>query len=130
MADTKKKMIQAKELRYGNYVTKDGETFKINNIYGSSGLLDIVNNNNSCNRVSIVLGKIQGIPLTEEILLKCGFENDYTQQSWHHRTFIINDFQIEEIENKYFYNRLNIASLHQLQNLYFALTVQELTINF
>ena len=73
------------------------------------------------------------IPLTEEILLKCGFEK-HSVTGWFMgkgRTITI-DLKIGLI-----YINGNIVSknknlfryLHQLQNLYFALTNEELTVN-
>ena len=72
----------------------------------------------------------QPIPLTEEILLKCGFEKC--------NLLFINDIipfvkivkcgdYFDVIIGNVFYVKL--YSLHQLQNLYFTLTGQELEIN-
>lgn len=113
MADTKTGMIQANELRIGNLVK---------NKYGDIGQVDIV-------WLRLVTeGEIfEPIPLTEEILLKCGFEKkvNYVKGMTIQdgiAFFDDNEFghdKEDEIECKY---------LHQLQNLYFALTGQELTI--
>ncbi len=76
---------------------------------------------------------LKPIPLTEEILLKCGFEK-HSVTGWFMgkgRTITI-DLKIGLI-----YINGNIVSknknlfryLHQLQNLYFALTNEELTVN-
>ena len=83
------------------------------------------------------------IPLTEEILLEAGFKesNDGSNTQYvlpvvwsfgvgeETRTEI---FRLEEVEGKFFsehcFNRV-ILYVHQLQNLYFALTGQELKIN-
>ena len=75
------------------------------------------------------------IPLTEDILLKCGFEVSG-------ESFIKACFSIEDVHNGdtwylYMYDEDNecdvhvgiIKYLHQLQNLYFALTGSELNIN-
>jgi hypothetical protein len=78
---------------------------------------------------------LQPIPLTEEILLKCGFEKDEQWDNpFNKRVDVLNGFTIitidvranvlllDDIEIKFQY-------LHQLQNLYFTLTNQELEIN-
>ena len=75
-----------------------------------------------------------GIPLTEEWLLKLGFEKDtsYTNIIY----FILDDLTwangLLEIESRYirdFNHELpHIKYVHQLQNLYFALTGNELCV--
>lgn len=79
------------------------------------------------------------IPLTEEILLKAGFEKHYNE---YHRTdqFTRKDFKLilrsEKYEGytpcshlEYLYSKgERLKYLHQLQNLYFALTGKELEI--
>lgn len=78
------------------------------------------------------------IPLTEEILLKCGFK----QYGEEENTFEIFDCVINldsteiwiavPIKNLLVSTEIKISApeyLHQLQNLYFTLTNEELTIN-
>jgi len=121
--------MEANELRIGNYVKIDDlpiekitlETFKILSEYPHH------------------IGLFEPIPLTEEILLKCGFEK--FEGEFH---LNVNEVRIEMFyhDSWYFgYNRivennvietcelLGYWDLHQLQNLYFALTQTELTIN-
>lgn len=80
------------------------------------------------------------IPLTEEILLKAGFEkahNDYhnTDQFRHpHFKLLLRSEEDGSYtpcsHGQYLYSKgERINSLHQLQNLFFALTGQELEIN-
>jgi hypothetical protein len=73
------------------------------------------------------------IPLTEDILLKCGFkkigtnfENGFLILHGNLKTGTF-DFLLN-IPNESKYNVTVIQHLHQLQNLYFALTNQELEI--
>ena len=82
------------------------------------------------------------IPLTEEWLLKFGFEKDDNFGNWHlnHLEIYKKDLSVIGIDNKgniywYFYAADDYYSwtqkldyVNQLQNLYFALTGKELTI--
>lgn len=67
------------------------------------------------------------IPLTEEILLRCGFEEGQTG-------YYFKDDIIISVEGQVYFgeNEVHIAEiyhLHQLQNLVYALTGEELEIN-
>lgn len=65
--------------------------------------------------------KYTPIPLTPEILEKCGFEK-CSCGGWKH------GIHISKYDNgKLYYKTVIIKYLHQLQNLYFALTGEELT---
>ena len=76
------------------------------------------------------------IPLTEEWLLKFGFEktlNQYKKLTLSNKIGCDNiPFIILFLDNQYQYDdlrfRTNIEYVHQLQNLFFALTGEELTI--
>lgn len=81
---------------------------------------------------------IEPIPLTKEILLKCGFKKrEGNNICWDLGDFMIgwygNSFATWVVELKQGNNKVHfhsqIKSIHQLQNLYFALTGQELPIN-
>lgn len=124
--------MKARELRIGNWV-KGNRPFKVLP-------KDIL--------VSYNHEKQQGesrylpIPLTEEILLKCGFELGsngwYSLESW---LFDFNcldisinqEFAAIEYGSRYDTHACNLTGniryLHQIQNLYFALTNEELEIN-
>ena len=79
------------------------------------------------------------IPLTPEILKKCGFNSDLTiTPKWLSDNLakfsirvIINKLHItiHKDRDKQFFSFGSIKYLHQLQNLYFALTGEELNIN-
>lgn len=91
--------------------------------------ISVCNPSNSNNAIFVPndkLNRIEPIPLTEEILLKCGFEK--VREYLH----IDNEIVIQKDANGY-YSHINsgniyINSLHQLQNLYFALTGEELQV--
>jgi len=127
-------MIQAKEYKIGNWIV-DWETeekyFQIEEIRKYVGYEVWAYYRNS----SIKSKKPEPIELSEEILLKCGFQakNDY-------ENFIFNEIEISSSvrvvstnERKSFWlvgkYEIRIQYLHQLQNLYFALTNEELTVN-
>ena len=127
--------MRSNELRLGNWVLNNGKPYQIlngidnNYIYG----LDSVILDSHIYKSS--LEYIDPITLTEEILLKCGFESDYKSI---YAKYIPNDggyFHIKyNSHNNGFYLVLHgfyvarIKHLHQLQNLYFALTGEELNI--
>jgi hypothetical protein len=71
--------------------------------------------------------RIKPIPLTEEWLLKIGFENNEAEKKYCKKCITLymedNLFWCD-----IFWDSLEIKSVHQLQNLYFALTNEELTI--
>ncbi len=132
--------MKASELRIGNYVYEDyGGIYEVINI-NSEGF-DFVDLRkptfNGIGRYDI--NSIKPIELTEEILLKCGFNTTFEK---------ITEIQINENEVLYYDSLEKCMSLyipiqyedtslvfnhckylHQLQNLYFALTNNELTIN-
>lgn len=97
------------ELRLGNYVIEDGEitTFDGDFYHWIDDL-------------------IQPIPLTEEWLFKFGFvKKDFgLRVDYYANTKAL--WKIKFINNVYKRDRIEIKHVHQLQNLYFALTGHEL----
>ena len=121
--------MKATELRLGNYVTQIGELFQVS--------VDILKEMESHDDV------YTPIPLTEEWLIKFGFKIGYwaNEGRWfYHPDYgdrdIKNKFILNDIENRGIFSfdwrgteRLaTIQYVHQLQNLYFALTGEELAI--
>lgn len=114
-------MIKASELRIGNWVQVNGaytgDGFEIegkqitgimNNYVYLLGMLEITTS----------FEELQPIPLTPEILEKCGKTDKRFQL----------EFSI--MEGRFWYlKHYELFYLHQLQNLYFALTGEELTVN-
>lgn len=68
-------MIDVRELRIGNvFKTSDCDNFRVGEIYKKEDGLYCTENNIDCNR-SFLYGfaeDLQPIPLTEELLVKCG----------------------------------------------------------
>lgn len=116
------------ELRIGNWVAHDGLPFYIRDV---EDLRDIER--------TLKHGTFTPIPLTEEWLLKFGFEDNSYARFY---KYVDNEFYITVSFKDYAHTQLsehpvevNDYSLpldckyvHQLQNLYFALTGEELTI--
>jgi hypothetical protein len=134
--------MKANELRIGNWVFDD-ENIPMQIAKIESEIYTRWNFNDC----SIVLehkatyyeSEIFPIPITEEILLKCGFEDgvvnifeneNFKTSIWYHDGW---HFQFDEKEwygksSVYLYPA-PIDYVHQLQNLYFALTGEELEVN-
>jgi hypothetical protein len=126
-------MIQANELRIGNLVCYDGRVFEIDTIAKEFPTL-----NTTEFGIGVVgWNDIEPIIITEEWLLKFGFieinRSNFRISFDHIQTrFIGYDFCEKEKEFngfRYYGHYLhNINHIHQLQNLYFALTQTELTL--
>ena len=112
-------MINAKELRLGNWVN----AFKTTYIIDSNDFQYVDSDT--------YLMPYDPIPLTEDILLKCGFvKSIYTNRDvYSYENFIVSIFK-NRIEFGINSKRqlVTIKHLHQLQNLYFALTGEELKV--
>ena len=134
-------MIKANEIRVGNWLNDPRPLTEFNKKYV----------NNPDNGYFIATARdiqfaeeFEPITLTEEILLKCGFkktEEYYAADEENVDVYTIGCFDIAFIDNEYklwisidedsYYNFAwtEIKYLHQLQNLYFSLTGQELEVN-
>lgn len=130
--------MKANELRIGNVLQSiDGKTaYKILCFYGESTVLvDIgIIKTPTDDEHEESLESLEPIPLTEEWLLKFGFELEYKSEfrikytsptdasigyDWH---------KMDVWGFRYFGKKIKCEYVHQLQNLYFALTGEELTI--
>ena len=103
------------ELRIGNLAYYNGEIVTINGISKEHPFI---------NRVTIDYlewDEIQPIPLTEEWLLKCGFNDKENQYRYKDRLIVIRDNDFHDYGTS-----VKLKYVHQLQNLYFALTNNEL----
>lgn len=133
------RMIQPNELRIGNWVLEGGEPSLIYSLSIGGLTFHKVNDINIHNETLLVLetheDRFAPIPLTPEILEQCGvavFDNKPG-------VFILpnSPFLITEGEGYYslsigvglHQHLIRIFDLHQLQNLYFALTGRELEVN-
>ena len=113
--------LKATDLRIGNWVLNP--------------------NNSECSQITAMdisdiqsgIKVRQGILLTEDLLLKCGFQTD--DEEWLHITFQLDDgnesYGIRFNGNfweYYMFDLTKIYFLHELQNLIYSLTCEELTI--
>lgn len=128
--------MKAIELRIGNLVMR--ENYLIEK-YHKTKNHQIVVGHNDITACVIAPDKFEPIPLTEEWLLKFGFEK--AKKPYDNSTIELNEYLVLELmkvgdefccyvikysndENLFCLNR--IQHVHQLQNLYFALTQEEL----
>ncbi|MDV3882965.1 hypothetical protein CMU04_06490 [Elizabethkingia anophelis] len=114
--------MEGKELRIGNYI-KHSELSDITEVIAvGKDYIHILFNNETLYES---IKWFTPIPLTEEWLLKFGFEID---NGW----FKIGYLKLLPIRDLYYRAIVPITKdikyVHQLQNLYFALTGEELTI--
>lgn len=114
-------MIKAQELRLGNIVLRDGE-------YHVIDAYDILS-------ASVGDIEFEGVVLTGGVLVKCGFEEypDFEYEKAYKIGCSFTIFTIQYNKGKYTANSNNcwcveLHSLHQLQNLFFALGGKELII--
>ena len=136
-------MIQANELRIGNKLLFLGEIVTFKNIteIREDGIFWIKTFEP---KIECKNFHFKPIPLSEEILLKCGFElnEDLGDMKYYqipnekrgfgvcfdHDEIVFYLFNIKGITNL-IYDESFFQYLHQLQNLYFTLTGKELEIN-
>jgi len=120
-------MIQENEIRIGNYLEYFGSIVKVNSIRKDNQYYISAEKFNT--DYYNVIDSYKAIPLTEEILLKCGLKL-ITERT---KNYMLKGISGEPCfhfnkNNTVSCYKANIKYLHQLQNLYFALTNQELNI--
>ena len=117
--------MKPEELRIGNWVYQTNQVFneephRVNRIMALADL-----QNSKC-MVFEEWDNVKGIPLTEEWLLKFGFEphkGGYElEKSTFDKTYMLVDVLTDQCV------RADISYVHSLQNLYYALTGEELKI--
>ena len=125
------KELSSQELRIGNYVEYGGvinKVYLLSHLYFQVESTDIPTFTANKNRAA------QPIPLTEEWLFKFGFKkvkSDYEEaETWDFYFGILYfDMANNSVKINGQYCLFNIPEhVHQLQNLYFALTGEELTL--
>lgn len=118
-------MINTNELMLGNYVRYKGKPRKVESIYGYAlrinGPLHVTRDN------------CEPIPITEEILEKCGFIKYRQRGSFIAYTNTLDEFGpslfFDDEEYHFLGIDKNIKFLHELQNQYFLITEIQLNVN-
>ena len=132
--------MKAQELRIGNllnhfWIDKDGTPHNVIRITGIMKQFIILDDNRLPEYLNLHENECEPIPLTEEWLVKFGFEKSkqpngtifYGQRSVFFR--ITKHPNRDDIFHLFGYEfTVVLEYVHQLQNLYFALTGEELTI--
>lgn len=130
--------MRASELRLENFLLLDDEKF-VRVIWFRLGYVCIMELGTEYPSAIVNLNRLKPVPLTEEWLLKFGFD----KKSWKSQGIVIECFYYEkngiiiyliargfEIEVKHGDDQFNLFRVwnyvHQLQNLYFALCGEEL----
>lgn len=130
-------MISANELRIGNLINlTDGDLS--NQIYEDLSMYKVTADHITADHIAMCqyfnydFNKFhKPIPITDEWILKCGFEIYYGQIIY--KVYRLGLRFISEYDGKYYMQlgtgmNIEIKYVHQLQNLYFALTHTELTL--
>jgi hypothetical protein len=123
-------MIQSNELRIGDIVLRAKWLQKSYTLPNEWEYDQITVSHNDITACVVKPESFNPIPLTPEILEKCGFEKDIDDMylETKHILFVsYNDDEFVHCKNTALDTLVSIKYLHQLQNLYFALTGEELT---
>lgn len=124
-------MINANELRLKNLVLNDKSICEINHIYG----MDFINcslKTKQGNYINAHYELIEPIPLTEEWLKNAGFIKEKKEEVQFYQGYDKGNFHVFEDKGSIYYSAdwwIELKSVHQLQNLFFALTNKELLFN-
>lgn len=144
--------ISSEELRIGNLLTDDlGNLFTVTEIKQNKVICSYIRKDTGNFHVSIIdLCNVKPVEISEEILLKCGFvklnhlgRNEFVLyidenlsieyiQDYGVRIVVSNendDLNVNLSSFVCYYDKTKIKHLHQLQNLYYALTGTELPIS-
>jgi len=115
--------MKATDLRIGNYVNYEQTTHLITCVNIDYTVSVWVDKKENEYLYPSQVNELKPIPLTEEWLIKFGFVVAKTR--WRKGAVVLS-----KNDNGYLFKTtaINIKHLHQLQNLYFALTNEELTI--
>lgn len=113
-------MKNAKELRIGNLVTIDGVVVEIYEV--THGVIEIANGAEPYS-----INDIEPIPITEEWLISVGFvkqlDGNYKHPNSHEIEVFFHNRGFEVMVNSTCKN--HIKHVHDVQNMYFALTGDE-----
>ena len=126
-------MKESKEFRIGNYLEIDGRFEMVSSIHSDNTIRLRESENSPCHGCySIRNTNIKPIQLTKDWILKFGFEENFKQ-------YELQNYGLKVVKDvnsnvwicyigflNQFYEICTIKHVHELQNLYFALTGTEL----
>ncbi len=129
--------MEIRELRIDDWIKVSDRVCQVEQIDNKIGRIGVRDKDGNRCGVLAVDAKCQPIPLTEDLLLKCGFKHD--QFGDFGLCLDDDNFALWIVADKSLYGSWracliykgnyitnNFGSLHQLQNLYFAITGREL----
>jgi hypothetical protein len=118
-------MIQANELRLGNWLLHNGYPIQVESILDETINIDIDVT------IGVRFEELRAIPLTPEILTACGFENGELKgyNTGYGDIGISADDGAVHLMFESQISSQSILYLHQLQNLIYCLTGEELNYN-
>lgn len=113
--------MKVQELRIGNYVIDNLEICQVIQIESNGNVMTTCKSKFPISHIN----ELQSVELTEDLLLKCGFESKYfgIKTFYNPLMELDHDFYLMGVDYG-----VKIKHLHQLQNLYFVLTGKELEI--
>ena len=119
--------MDSRELRIGNLLDRGDYICKVKTIEEEGLILEPINYKEEI----FVERYIKPIPLTEDWLIKLGFFEKYGScyNRWNIKLFTLIDSEDDDgnLKGEFIFNgTLEVKYVHQLQNLYFALTGAEL----
>ena len=124
-------MISCYELRLGNHVLVDKNLQQVSMITGTSVFTRDTEESHEQAASEHSFGQIEPVPLTDDVLKQCGFVYHDYFKFWQLITTgtrsemdIDRDYDVIDFMRKPIIK--NLASLHQLQNVYFMLKGREL----
>lgn len=123
------------ELRYGNYVTYKGKVFQVNDIFGASGLITVLPDEENDRPGRLAVQDFAPLPLSEVWLEKFGFKLAGVAGMYYLENFGVDSGEfwaysrvVKKMETT-FPRLRKLTHVHELQNLHHALTGHELTAN-
>lgn len=131
-------MIKVNELRIGNYIQNDFSpslVFQVDMLY-LEGIIKVGYSGNNIKAVGQI-DLLKPVKLTKDWLINFGYVRDNFLEQWMHKDdgvgIIISESDKKNNDEisffiEFYYCFVQLESVHQLQNIYFALTGKELTI--
>jgi len=125
-------MIKATDLRIGNLVLdRGGKTLKISWFEPDKVCMEVFVMGQFVHPLTEYFDWLEPIPLTPEILVACGFDKQSNGTYAHVNSDLSCVFKISHVGDGKWYSinattNIPILYLHQLQNLYYCLTGEEI----